>query len=216
MLFLTAKMILSPRALSVVHLRNWICDTTSGWHTYTVVLSIWVGGWECGLTAMNRLLLSSTALYSPPSALESSMLTNVTSTAGVYRKAFLLVNNVRFRYNFSDCPRRFPYPLTITLFQQLFTCLLIRATAGLFRKLPKACIPQTGLQPNTARNCPRGYARWLSWDLSKHSESIDPCFNQSIIRQVFPVAVVYTANMTLSTWSFRYQTLIETRCCRKH
>jgi hypothetical protein len=55
---------LDRRVLDIGRFKNWALGTTSGWHTYIGILTIWVGGWECGLTALKRLLLSSMLLYS--------------------------------------------------------------------------------------------------------------------------------------------------------
>ena len=212
-------MFLSTQTLDIVHLRKCICGTTFGWRTYTVILAIWVGGLECGLTATNGLLLSSRALHSSPSTVHwrDTILTRWLLLQPAYIGKHFCRPVLQIYIQASDRAHRFPYPLIITFFQQVLTCPPIWATVGFSRNLSASYIPQTPSLPKTvvhlgtAGKFSKVSAGWLSWELLKYTEGIDAYFSLSTYRQVFPVAVVYTANMILSTWFFRYAVYAQVR-----
>jgi hypothetical protein len=164
--------------------------------------------------------------FSPLNTLITFHANKLNSTAGVYRYAHYILNRyINCNFSFADRSHRFPYPLALTLFQQLFTCFILWVAAGLFQKLSATFLPETsGLghtkavstahiahQTNTTETSREGAADSISRNELKCAESIESYSRRSVLLQLLPVAVVHTANITLSTWSFRYKAVIENK-----
>ncbi|TVY88782.1 hypothetical protein LAWI1_G003578 [Lachnellula willkommii] len=178
---------------------QWLFTTQSGWAVYIGVLVLWLGGCQIGLTIMNRIILWSGYLQENYTAHTKLMVL----IAGVYK---------------------FPYPLTTTLIEMIFThCWILLSayitrwvspwltSAGVSsmispsRPLPTSTPGFRGQQKNLGFF--GSIARWTSGFSGGIAGGGLFEFDLPVVKQCLPVAIIFVAKVSLSNLSFAYAQL---------
>lgn len=178
---------------------QWLFTTQSGWAVYIGVLVLWLGGCQIGLTIMNRIILWSGYLQE-----------NYTA----HTKLMVLISGVY----------KFPYPLTTTLIEMLFThCWILLSayitrwvspwltSAGVSsmispsRPLPTSSPGFRGQQKNLGFF--GSIARWTSGFSGGIAGGGLFEFDLPVVKQCLPVAIIFVAKVSLSNLSFAYAQL---------
>jgi hypothetical protein len=172
---------------------QWLFTTQLGWAVYIGVLVLWLGGCQIGLTIMNRIILWSGYLQD-----------NYTS----HTKLMVLIAGVY----------KFPYPLTMTLFEMLITHFFILLSAYITRWVGpwltsagvSSMISPSRPLPSPSpgfRGQQKNLARWTSGFSGGIAGGGLFEFDLAVVKQVLPVAVIFVAKVSLSNLSFAYAQL---------